>query len=162
MHAAWNTRLCETGGNWVSWELADDSLVHCECKPVLERPFAADPQPLHKFLAYLESNRHVRTKVHMHNVKRRDDAPGRYEISSTEKAVMEVKMTDAATVAAKPTLQNFGNYVDVKSLKESQHVHIVHKLVFESATNKIICSFPAVFLKNSIRLNKGDVVKLAG
>jgi len=147
----------------VAWELTDETVVQCECKPALDKAFAVDPQPLYKFLNFLESNGHVRTKVHMHSVKRREDVPGRYEVSPTEQAAMEVKTSDGAGAGSlKVTLQNIGNFVDMKFLKDAKHVKIIHKLVFDSASNKITCSYPVVLLTSSVRLKAGEVVKLAG
>jgi hypothetical protein len=142
----------------VAWQLTDDSMVQCEAKPALSKPFPLDPQPLHKFIVYLESAGHVRTKLHMHDIKRREDQPGRYEVKTTEQAVMEMKASESGV---KMSIQTLANYMDMKKLKDSKHVSIIHKLVFDPATNKITCSYPGVFLKENIRIKKGELVKLA-
>lgn len=142
----------------MAWQITDDSMVHCECKPALNKPFPAEPQPVHKFLVHLESHGHVRTKLHMHQVKRREDVPGRYEITATEQAVLDVKQDSGA----KATIQNIGHFADIKMLKEGKYVSVIHKLLFDAAGNKITCSFPGVFLKENVRMKKGDLVKIAG
>lgn len=142
----------------MAWQLTDDTLVHCECKPALSKPFPVEPQPMHKFLMYLESQGHVRTKLHMHVVKRREDVPGRYTIDVLEQAVLDVKQD----IGAKATIQNIGNFADVKMLKDGKYIRVIHKVVFDAASNKITCSYPGVFLKENIRVRQGDLVKIAG
>ena len=132
-------------------------MVQCEAKPALSKPFPMDPQPLHKFIVYLESEGHVRTKLHMHDIKRRESQPGRYDTQTSETAVLEMKASESG---GKMSIQTIGNYMDMKMLKASKHVHIIHKLVFDSANNKITCNFPGVFLKENVRIKKGDLVKL--
>jgi hypothetical protein len=143
----------------VAWQLTDESLVLCECKPALSKPLAVGPQPLHKFFMYLESEGHVRTKLHMHEVKRREDQPGRYEVKSVEQAVMEIKSNESG---ANMTIHTIGNHLDIKMLKDAKHVTIIHKLVFDSTNNKITCSYPGVFLRDNVRIKKGDMAKLVG
>jgi len=153
------TTLMAREGQWVAWAMTAESVVHCECRPALDTPCPTGPQQLRKFLLYLESNGHVRSKLHMHQVKRREDDPGQYEVASTEQAALEIKKEDGSATAS---LQNIGNYTDVQLLKNGRRVMVIHQLVFDSAANKITVQCPGVFLKKSVRMKKGDFVKLVG
>jgi len=126
-------------------------MVVGEGKEPLAKPFAKVPMPLHTFLFHLESLGHVRTKLHLHNIKRKEDAPGRFYVEQTEAATMELKVAEADK---KLKHESLGHLIDVGGLKVCKWLTISQRLQFDQKTNKIMSGYPAVYPLQPIRIKK--------
>lgn len=151
-------RACPLPGKpFIAWELSDDTVICCESKKPLAKDLPKGPQPLRSFLNFLESLGHVRVKLHLHEVtKKEGQAGGHYDVKNTEPAVMELKVAEGEKV----TTRSLGSHIDLGAIKDSQWVQVIHRLQFDAGTNKIMSGYPGVYVKQPLRIKKGDVFNL--
>jgi len=88
--------LMAQGQQWLPWSFTDESTITGDSKTPLNQTFTTEPAPLHKFLFFLEGLGFVKVTLLFHSVERRTDTPGRFNITSQETAVFEVKPLEAA------------------------------------------------------------------
>lgn len=131
-------------------------MVCMESKKPLTKDMPKGPQQLRTGLQFLESLGFVRIKLHLHEIKRKETEAGHYDISLVEAAALEVKAAEAGKV----TINNVANRLNMKGVKASRWVSIIHKLQFDSTTNKIMSGYPGLHVNKPIRVKKGELFKL--
>ena len=128
-----------------------------QSKTPLAKDIPCGPQPLRACLVFLEDVGHERVKLHLHEVKRKEEAASHYDVKVSEVAALEVK---PVADNSKASIKNIGNLVKLSALKASPWVQIVHKLQFDPASNKIMSGYPGVYVKQPIRVKTSEVFKL--
>ena len=88
--------LMKQGEQWLPWSFTDESMITGDSKTPLNQTFTTEPAPLHKFLFFLEGLGFVKVILLFHSVERKTDTLGRFNITSQETAVFEVKPLEAA------------------------------------------------------------------
>ena len=131
-------------------------MVCVESKKPLTKEIPKGPLQLRSGLQFLESLGFVRLKLHLHEVKRREAEAGHYDISLVEAAALEVKAAEAGKV----TINNIANRLNMKHVKASTWVSGIHKLQFDSQTNRIMSGYPGLHVNKPIRVKKGELFKL--
>ena len=149
----------EEGSQYVAWDFADkdDTLVSCQTQPAMAPPFKSDPVPLYQFLNFLEKSGKVRYTLMMHSLEPTQGQAGRYTIKKKDDAVFQVT---PPTKDRDINLNSCGSLFDINALRESAYVHVVNKLNYIGAQNQIRSSFPAVYLKKSVKMKKNDCVRV--
>jgi hypothetical protein len=150
--------MMKEGEQWLSWSFTDETLVTGDSKTPLDKTFSPEPQPLHRFLFFLESLGYVKPSLLFHTVERKADPPRRFNVTSVETAAFEVKPADAAP--KNPSLTQLGNLIPLTSIKKSSHVQVVHQLRFDKGTNKIESGFPNLFAVKPVMIKKGQLIQL--
>ena len=145
------------GQQWVPWEITQDSWVACESKKALTKEIPKAPQLFKSFLQFLEGLGHVRAKLHLHEITRQQGSSGQYDIKPTDTAVLDVKVQD---FSEKFNLRSIANALRLADLKQSKYLHIVHRLQYDSSTNKITSGYPGIYVKKAIRVKMGELFKL--
>lgn len=137
--------------------MTEDTLVSLQSKKPLSRDIDRSPMALHSALVFLEGLGHVRIKIHLHTCEKVENSPGHYKVEVTEAAALEVKqLTDGEKV----TPRNLSSCIDLAKLKKAPLLDIVHKVMYDSATNKMMSGYPGVHLKKPVRVKKADVFQL--
>ncbi len=144
------------GKPFIAWDLNEDTVVCGEAKKALSRELPKGPQLLRAFLSFLESLGHVRVKLHLHEVTKKDDHLGHFDIKGSEPALMEMKVAEGDKVS----LRSLGNHLDMSAIQGSQWLQIIHRLQFDVGTNKIMSGYPGVYVKKPLRIKKGDAFNL--
>ena len=150
--------LMKEGDQWLPWFFNDETIITGDSKTPLSKVFPPEPQPLHKFLFFLEAQGFVKVGLLFHNVVRKADAPGRFTVTSTETAVFEVKPLESTP--KNPSLEHIGNMLDLSRVKASSHTQVVHQLRFDKGTNKIESGFPNLFVVKPVMAKKGQLIQL--
>lgn len=150
--------ICECAGTqWVAWALTEDTLVSVQAKKPLAKDVDCTPMALHSALTFLESLGHVRIKIHLRKCEKVETNPGHYKVEAAESAALEIKQ---ASEGEKITVRNLSSCIDLQKVKGAPLVDIVHKVMYDSSTNKMMSGYPGVHLKQATRVKKADVFQL--
>ena len=95
-------------------------------------------------------------KIHLHEVTKKEDQAGHFDIKSVEPAVMEMKVAEAE----KATVRNLGSLLELQTLTGSSWLQVLHRLQYDSGSNKIMSGYPGVYVKKPLRIKKGDAFNL--
>ena len=144
------------GKSFVNWSLDENTVISGEAKKPLSKEIPKGPQSLRSFLLFLESLGHVRVKIHLHEVTKKEDQAGHFDIQSVEPAVMEMKVAEAE----KATVRNLGSLLELQTLTGSSWLQVIHRLQYDSGSNKIMSGYPGVYVKKPLRIKKGDAFNL--
>lgn len=147
------------------WQMgSDDFEASFSAEPALQKPFSADPAPLHRFLYHLESLGHVGTTIECHTYKRVSStaaAPSdptrlcKYDVTPSEKCGFRARQQKSDKMSL------FGA-ITPTMVDESKYVRTLAKLKFKKDQMSINPGRPGVFLKKSLRIHKGSFIKLIG
>ena len=118
--------LIKEGDQWLPWSFNDETIITGDSKAPLSKVFPPEPQPLHKFLFFLEAQGFVKVGLLFHDVVRKVDTPGRFTVTATETAALEVKPLESTP--KNPSLAHIGNMLDLSRAKASSHTQVVHQL----------------------------------
>lgn len=144
------------GKPFIAWELNEDTAICGESKKPLAKDIPKGPQPLRSFSNFLEALGHVRVKLHLHEVTKTEGQAGHYDVKNSEPAVMELKVAEGEKVTAR----GLGSHIDLGTIQDSQWVQVIHRLQFDAGANKIMSGYPGVYVKQPLRIKKGDVFNL--
>ena len=153
-----------TGTAWVEYKLDAGSMVAVDFKTPLPdaAPFSTGPVTLESLLNYLEANGHVRVSLHLHKAAKAEG--GGWQVTTDEGAVLDVgvkESEDADFATVKISISKISSWLDISKLKQSAAAHIVHRLSFDPATNKLTAGWPGVYLRQRTALAKGSLLRLA-
>ena len=150
-------------GDWlIPFKVVDDEqLFRFTCKPEFADvpPFPISPQPLHKFLAYLEENGVADAKIVAHSPIQRSDAGERkrYATNVEYEVLFEPEKK-------KPPAESVWMFdIPFEHVEKSEHLRIVPGLEFaKKFQNTIVPALPWVYLKKPARCIKDEMYKLTG
>jgi hypothetical protein len=127
------------------------------------------PATLSDFVAHLEDQGKINFRIECHNLKEvtKDAAGGQkvisFEVESSDECLFVAKALPAKTKAVKAnagSLMTFAGW-DFKNLTHSAgRVRMVAGLTYDDERNIIIPVKPVIFLTHSIKMKKGEVVRL--
>ena len=147
----------QEGHNFLEWNMTASTLV--AVNPTLPLPTQL-PQgvlPLDTFLVALEAAGFTRVKINKHTC---DRAPEETASKFIVKNVEPCALVPASKETGPVTIANLSSFIDFGATKNATHLHVVHRLDFDSKTKTLTAGYPAVFLKKSLRLAAGEVAKI--
>ena len=144
------------------WEIsADDELARCACDAGGSMTFTSVPSPIRDFLQHLERCGKVRVELIGHHVtKVEGNAEEKFTIKAKEQSVFK-PTPDTSRRERKVDIKNLSGLIALTVLEQSEHVRVANKLTYRAEQNRILAGNPGIFLKNAVRVKKGDVLRFA-
>lgn len=126
------TALKNGGTQWIEWNVSgNQEVVACMREdamsgPACGTPFTSGPTPFVDFIKHLEKNGKVNYDIVGHKW---EGNSSNLTIKQLEDCLLPLPAQAPGQGNRKPNLMNLSGFVDIVKIKQSQQVHVLHRVV---------------------------------